>query len=243
MVIERRELGSVFNEIKTQHKPAFRSEGRAKVGRLKNVQYLIKGTITDFGHVSSHRGNFGGLGWDLFGAGTRAVMGMTMYVVEVESGEIICSESITESVRAGKTAVKAEYGAVAFGGGTFYRKPLGRATARVIDKAVKRIGNVIASRPWQPKIALVQPGGVIVINGGHARGVAEGTAYDVFEVGEAIIDPDTGDKIGTQPGRVIGRVRVSRVRPKYSEAYITSGKAADFRIGQHCRAVAEVAAR
>jgi curli biogenesis system outer membrane secretion channel CsgG len=242
-VVERPELASVMKELRLQHSGATRGQRRAALGRLKNVQYLIKGTITDFGHVSRRRGMFEGLGLGIFGGGARAVMGMTMYVVDVESGEIICSESLTESVRAGDTAVKAEYKAVAFGGSSFYRKPLGRATARVIDKAVRRIGSVIACRPWQAKIALVQDGGTVLINGGRDRGVEAGLECDVFEAGEPIHDPDTGDRIGTQPGKLIGRIRITRVRARYSEAHIVSGKPEGFRVGQQCRAPGLVAAR
>ena len=90
-VVERPELSSVMSELRLQHSGVTRTQRRAALGRLKNVQYLIKGTITDFGHVSTNRGMFRGFGWDLFGGGTRAIMGMTMYVVDVESGEIICS--------------------------------------------------------------------------------------------------------------------------------------------------------
>ena len=242
-VIERPEIRSVMSELRLQNSGATRKQRRAALGRLKNVQYLVKGTITDFGHVSTSRGLFNGGGWSMFGGSTKAVMGMTMYVVEVESGEIICSESITESVRASDVAVKAEYNSVSFGGSTFYRKPLGRATAKVIGKAVERISNVVACRPWLPKIALVQPGGVIIINGGSQRGVAAGSSFDVYDVGDPIIDPDTGDTIGVQPGRVVGRIRISRVMSRYSQAVIVLGKAAGFRIGQHCRAVQLVASK
>jgi len=242
-VIERPELNSVLKELRFQHTGMTRQQRRAALGRLKNVQYLVKGTVTDFGHVSTRRGFFDGGGWNIFGGGARAVMGMTLYVVEVESGEIICSTSITESVRAGDSAFKAVYKGVAFGGSAFYRTPLGRATAKVITKAVKRITRSIAARPWTPKIALVQPDGTVVINGGRDRRVKVGSEYEVRDVGQPIIDPDTGDRIGTQPGPYRGRVRVVQVHRRYSVALIVDGKAESFRPGQHCRAVARLAKR
>ena len=242
-VIERPELSSVLKELRFQHTGVTRQQRRAALGRLKNVQYLVKGTITDFGHVSARRGFFNGGGWNIFGGGARAVMGMTLYVVEVESGEIICSTSITESVRAGDSAFQAAYKGLTFGSSAFYRTPLGRATAKVIAKAVKRVTRSIATRPWEPKIALVQADGTVVINGGKDRRVKVGTEYEVRDVGQPIIDPDTGDQIGTQPGPCRGRVRVVEVRQRYSIAAIAEGKAGSFRPGQHCREIPRPAKR
>ena len=241
-VIERPEIDSVVRELRFQHSGATRSQQRAALGRLKNVKYLIKGTITDFGHVANTTGflNLDRLG--LFHAGNLAVMGMTMYVVDVESGEVICSESLTESVRASNTKVQAAYQGIAFGGSLFYRTPLGKATGRVIDRAVRRVSQSIASRPWEPKIALVRADSV-VINGGRDRRVRENLRYEVLERGEAITDPDTGDVLGYQAGRVVGTVAVEDVQPLYSVARITQGQSSQFRVGQHCRRTEALATR
>lgn len=234
-VIERPEIDSVINELRFQNTGLTREQRRAPVGRLANVEYLIKGTITDFGHVSSSRGFLGTGNLSIFGGGNRAVMGLTMYIVEVESGEIIASTSLQESVYAGDVTVKAAYQDVAFGGSVFFRTPLGRATARVIDRAVSRVGETITSRPWEPKLALVQADGTVVINGGRDRGVIEGMQYDVFQRGQPIYDPDSGDLIGHQPGKPAGRVRMTEIRKLYSIGTIIAGRSGELTIGQYCR--------
>ncbi len=240
-VIERPEIDSVLRELNFQHSGATRKYNRAEPGRLKNVQYLIKGTVTDFGHVQSQSGFFNLLHWDIFGGGNRAVMGLTMYVVDVESGEIICSESIEQSVRADDLSVKTAYKDVAFGGSVFYRTPLGRATSKVIDKAVKEITSTIAARPWTPKIAMVQDKHTVIINGGTNRDVEAGDKYEVYELGEPIIDPDTGDVIGRQPGSTVARITVIRVCSRYSIADVDSGKTNNLRTGQRCREITQLA--
>ena len=124
-VVERQELASVMGEQKFQRSGATRPQGRAATGRIKNCQYLIKGVVTDFGHVSTNQGGVAsGLG-SIFGGNHRAVMGIILYVVEVESGEVIASESLSESVRASNVSVQAAYKNVAFGGSAFYQTPLG----------------------------------------------------------------------------------------------------------------------
>jgi len=242
-VVERPEIHAVLGELRFQNSGATRKQNRAAVGNLKNVEYLIKGTITDFGHVATNTGFLGLGGLSVFGGKNRAVMGLTLYVVDVESGEIVCSQSIQKSVHAGDLTVKAQYKNVGLGGSTFYRTPLGRATAKVIDEAVKQVSRHIAVRAWEPKIAKINGDGTILLSGGVERGVQMGSEYQVLAAPETIIDPDTGDIIGHIPGRELGRVRVARVHTGYSLADIIIGRTQDFKIGQLCRKIEYVAAR
>ncbi len=242
-VVERPELDSILGELRLQHSGVTRQQRRAALGRIKNVQYLIKGTITDFGHVSTSRGFLGLGNLDVFGGSNRAVMGMTLYVVDVESGEIVSSESISESVRASDVTVKAAYKDVAMGGSVFYRTPLGKVTTRVIGKAVKRITNAVAAQPWLPKIALIRDDGTVIINGGRDRGLRTGDIYEVFEIGSPVVDPDTGDCLGHQPGKTIGHVQIRRIHPRYSQGQIVLGQADEFKIGQRCRRIENLAAK
>jgi len=238
-VIERGEIGSVMSELKFQQSGATRTQARAKPGRGKNVRYLIKGTITDFGHVTTTSA-FADL--DLLGVfrrSSRAVMGLTLYVVDVETFEIIASQSLCESVRASDVDVRAKYKKIAFGGSVFYQTPLGRATARVIDKAVRRICKTIASRPWVPRLADVRAQtGHVTINGGANRNVRTGDQFEVLQLGRPVIDPDSGDILGRQASKVLGRIRVRQVHDRYAIADIVDGQADGLHIGQTCRPAA-----
>jgi curli biogenesis system outer membrane secretion channel CsgG len=234
-VVERQELDSVMHEVQFQQSGSTRPQGKVEAGRIKNCRYLIKGVVTDFGHVSAASGMWSGLNWDIFGGAHRAVMGIILYVVDVESGEIIASESIEESVRAQDTSVKATYSKVSFGGTAFCQTPLGRATARVIERAVKRITSVIATRPWAPLVAQVQPDGRVIINGGRDHGVKHADQFEVLEAGAPILDPVTGDVIGQHPGKLVGRLVVEQIHPRYSVATLVVGRAADIRPGQACK--------
>lgn len=235
-VIERAELGHVLAEHRLQASGATRPEGRADTGRIKNCQYLIKGTVTDFGHVASDTGSLSGLFWSIFGGSDRAVMGVILYVVDVESGEIVASESIEKTVRAGDVSVQATYGKVGFGGSAFRQTPLGRATADVVEDAVETITDAIANRPWRPRVAQVAPDGTVILNGGRNHGLEQGAEFAVLERGEPILDPQSGDVIGQGPGRRVGRVVVHEVHPQWARATIVVGTKEAFRPGQRCRA-------
>jgi len=235
-VIERAELGHVLAEHRLQASGATRPEGRADTGRIKNCQYLIKGTVTDFGHVASDTGSLSGLVWSIFGGSERAVMGVILYVVDVESGEIVASESIEKTVRAGDVSVQATYGKVGFGGSAFRQTPLGRATADVVEDAVETIAEAIANRPWRPRVAQVAADGTVILNGGMNHGLEQGAEFAVLERGEPILDPQSGDVIGQGPGRRVGRVVVHEVHPQWARATIVVGTKEAFRPGQRCRA-------
>jgi curli biogenesis system outer membrane secretion channel CsgG len=235
-VVERQELGAIMQEHQFQQGGATRPQGKVAKGRIRNCQYLIKGAVTDFGHISTSTGGFSAWNWDIFGGANRAVMGIVLYVVDVESGEIIASENIEESVSARDLQVKAAYEGISFGGSAFYQTPLGRATRKVVERAIGRITTAIASQPWEPQIALVQEDGNVIINGGKDRGVRSGAEFEVLDAGNTILDPATGDAIGRSAGRKVGRLIVHEVKERYSTATIVVGGAPDFRPGQACRA-------
>ena len=234
-VIERAEIDHILGELQLQQSGVTRGDSRAKLGRIKNVRYLIKGVVTDFGHVSSTTARFGSPVLGLFGSRAAAVVGMTLYVVDVESGEVICSESIEKSVSAKSAGVAGQYKGVSLGGSVFHRTPLGRATAAVMTRAVRKITATIASQPWQTKIAQVMPDNTVFLNGGRNRRITIGSEYHVLSPGRAIVDPDTGDIIGHHSIEILARLRVRRVQARFSVAELIEGDGRQLKVGQTCR--------
>jgi len=204
-VIERPDIEALLHEIQFQNSGVTRPQDRARIGQLKNVQYVVKGSITDFSQVAGGSAYAQSSRWRLFGSGDVAVVSIMLYVIQVESGEIISSTRLEQAVHAGRAAVQSVYKDVTFGGSVFYRTPLGQATAKVLDRAVDQVSAAVVARPWEPRIAAVSPGQVI-INGGQERGLRVGAELSVLEAGTPIVDPDTGDTIGQHGGRIIGQI-------------------------------------
>jgi hypothetical protein len=163
-------------------------------------------------------------------------MGMILYVVDVESGEIIASESLQEAVYAGSVNVSARYKGVSFGGSAFNQTPLGEATAHVISRAIAKVTSTIASRPWTPRIAAINSDGSIILNGGADRGLVNGVIFDVLGEGKTLKDPETGDVLGVVDQPTIGQLRVTRVEDRYSFAVGEAG-ASKLAVGMKCRRV------
>jgi curli biogenesis system outer membrane secretion channel CsgG len=221
-VLTRNDLGAVLSELDIQSRPHFREQGKLQQGKLKNVQYLIKGSVTDFAHVKG--GAFRVFSSNLgLGVGSEvAVVSLTLYVIDVESGEIIASKTMEGTASAGSMDFATTYKDVAIGGKSFYRTPLGKATQQVMEQCLEQIAQVIACQHWYPSIVRVNGSGVI-ISGGTDRRVAPGSLWAAYEKGETLIDPRTGDVLGQEPGRYSGRIRVTGVHDKYSTAEILEG--------------------
>lgn len=233
-VVERPELAAVSDEVRLQQSGQTRTHQRATPGQFKNVQYLIKGTVVDFGQVAVSTSFMDwGKRLQAMGASQQAVVSVTLQVVDVESGEIVSSEFLEQAVPAHSVAAQAGYKDVAFGGSVFWRRPLGEAMSRVVDKCVRRVSASVASAPWSPRVAGVQDGQVL-INGGWDRRVRVGTQLDVLGAGGKVVDPDSGDVIGSPAGKPVGRVLVTQVYPRYSVARIISGEASAIEYGQRC---------
>ena len=59
----------------------------------------------------------------------------------------------------------------------------------------------------------------ITINRGEGGGVAVGDTFNVFALGEELIDPDTKESLGREEVKV-GKVKITQVNPKTSTAEI-----------------------
>lgn len=63
-------------------------------------------------------------------------------------------------------------------------------------------------------------GDQITINRGDGTGIAKGQTWSVFALGEELIDPDTGEKLGAEEVAV-GKAQIISVTPKFSRARVT----------------------
>ena len=221
-VLTRRELGAVLSEHDLQREPYFRQEGKIQQGRLKNLQYLIKGPVTDFAHVRGSALRVLGSTFGIGGSGNVAVVSVTLYIIDVESGEIVASETMEGTASAGSLDFKTTYQDVVFGGKAFFRTPLGKATQEVMELCLEEIAEVVAVKQWYPSVVKVD-GDQVLISGGKDRHMSLASLWSVYTPGEALIDPKTGDVLGREAGELSGLIRVKKVHDKYSEAEILEG--------------------
>lgn len=87
----------------------------------------------------------------------------------------------------------------------------------------KMLADKIATRTTEaafPAKVVAKTGSLITINRGDGTNIAVGDVYNVYAVSGDLIDPDTGENLGSEEIPV-GRVEVVSVRPKFSQARAT----------------------
>jgi len=232
VVLTRNELGAVISELEIQSDPRFRQQGKLEKGKLKNVQYLIKGAVTDFtpnakgGALRAFGSTFG-----IGASGSIAVVSVTLYVIDVETGEIVASKTMDGTASSSTIMAGGEYKNIALGGKAFFRTPLGEATQEVMDQCLAYISDAIASKTWNPAVVRVE-GNQIYVSGGKDRKISPGSEWSAYVEGEKLIDPQTGDELGKTPGHLSGRLRIVDVQEKFSIAEAVDGT---FAAGQSLR--------
>ena len=81
------------------------------------------------------------------------------------------------------------------------------------------------------RVIAVNSSGEVMVNRGEGAGISEGDVYDVFSEGQELIDPDTGEVLGSEETKV-GRIQIGQVLAKFSKAALVAGAAQK---GQVCR--------
>ena len=237
-VLERDQLNYLLDEIEMQRNGFFRNEGRVPKGRLKNARYLIRGTVNDFCQVSGGSLWYRASKFLAGGSAFTARVSLTLTVIDVESGSIIDAVQCDGDARAKSAYAEGGYDDVRFGGDTFFRTPLGKATSQAISNGLKHIMKKMPPESWKPMVAGVAERQVIV-NGGENRGVKVGAMYRACTAGEPVTDPQTGDVISVIPGKAVAVVRISRVSASASYGEVIQG--GGVQRGQILQPIAETA--
>ncbi len=224
IVVDRRQLNTVVSKIMRQGRDLFRKENSVEHGQLKNARYLIRGVIADFNQTKSASAWFRS---SKAGAGIRgacATVMINLSIIDVETGEILCSIPAEGDAKASSKWVKFDYNNTSFGGEVFFKSPIGKATREAIRQAVFLIIQKIPFDIWKPRIAAALPD-YVVVNGGRNVNLNEGDIFDVREESHPVTDPNTGNVIGRTPGKIIGRIRIISINETTSDGVVLSGEA------------------
>lgn len=223
VVLERHDLNDVLKELDLQQSAVTRKQGKSKYGHLKNVEYIVRGVITDFTVTGDASGWFSNEDVRVRGGRSKARVSMNIKVVDVETGQILTSIESSGKASSGYFGGTVNYKSIAFGGEAYYRTPLGMATREAMDKALSRLMKTLPKKEWQARIADVT-GDVLIINGGKNVKLEPGTLFTAYTEGREISDPVTGNVIHRYPGQAIGRLVVTEVYEQSAAARVTEGR-------------------
>jgi curli biogenesis system outer membrane secretion channel CsgG len=196
-VVERQALELVMKEQGLSAAGAVDPQTAAKVGKILGVKYIITGGIDKFA-INSTSGGIGRLG--VGGQLVQADATINLRFIDTTTAERIVSVSADAEVKKG--------------GGFFRGNSLSRdaewgLASEVIEKVAKDVVTKLvvpttlaritpgkgAASGLEARIAKVD-GNRAWLNIGASSGVKVGHKFGVFNIGEAIVDPDTGASLG-----------------------------------------------
>jgi curli biogenesis system outer membrane secretion channel CsgG len=222
-VLERETLGDVVEEQDMAASGRFQKSQSARTGKLTSAQILIKGTVTEFEAKSSGSGSGIGIGGVRIGSDKgEAHVGLIIRLIDTTTGEVLNSKRVEGKAQSGGFKLGLDLGSVDFGTDSFKKTPLGKASQIAIDNAVEYIASELRDLPFQGSVIKYDSGGEVFISAGQKVGAQVGNKFTVYSVGEELVDPVTGELLGSEEEE-IGTVEIYQVKEKYSKAKIVSG--------------------
>jgi len=223
-VIERQAIEKIMQEQRLGQSGAVTPQSAAQVGKLLGVEVAIIGSVTEFGYKKSSVGGF--LKKKGFGLGLQkasAVVGIDVRFIDTNTGEILAADNIRKEET--KKGLKIDTRQFSFKNKNAFDESLvGKATRKAIKAIMGKLEAQAKDLPWQAKIIKVS-GNTLYINAGSIAGVNVGDVFDIYTLGEELIDPDTGLSLGAEEKK-IGQIKVidnSIGSGKASKCIIVSG--------------------
>jgi curli biogenesis system outer membrane secretion channel CsgG len=213
-VVERDKLALVMKEQGLAATGAIDPQTAAKVGRILGVKYIITGGISTFtiNTTSGALNALGGVGGKL----VQAKSSVDVRFIDTTTAERVLSVSADGEVKKG--------------GGFFRGNSLSRdAEWGIASETLTKVSNTLVEKltrggyldriqasagAMEGKIIKVD-GNQAWINLGSSSGLKVGDRLRIISVGEELIDPDTGVKLGAQE-KETGTGEVTEVQEKFA---------------------------
>ncbi len=229
-LIEREKLEKVLDEQKLGASGAVTAQTAAKIGRLLGAQYIITGSVTEFGVKDSKIG-VGGLEKVLpFGGGAKVSKNTARVAIDVRAIDTTSAQIVAAAKGEGSKSSAEFKGDLSiapsfdFGKEGFDETIIGKAARKAVDEVAGALSKKFDEAGGGAVKIIKITGKQIYINSGGADGEKEGHVYGIYRMGEEMIDPDTGESLGSEETK-IGTAKVVKVTPKYS---VAETKAADL---------------
>jgi hypothetical protein len=148
-------------------------------------------------------------------------MTVIVRILDSSTGEVLESVSIEHESESGGQSISGSAYGVSFGTDSAEMKYWGKITEEVITLAVDEIVERAHNIPLKGKLIRVD-GDTIYTNVGDRNGVNPGDTFSVYAPGIELVDPDTGESLGSDMSKV-GSIRLVNVQEKFSGAVTETG--------------------
>lgn len=222
VVIERQALQDIVGEQELGQTGLVKQETAAKVGQVLGAQIIVRGVVSEF--EQSESGGGGGLdigGFRLGLSSSNAHVAVDIRLIDAATGQVLQSHNAVGKAESSGMGFGVAKGDVNFMAEGFKKTPIGQATRQAIHDAVKFIIDTMERMPFAAKVIKFE-GGKVTINAGSTTNIKPGMKFYAYSLGEEIVDPDTGLKLGSEE-KLVGTVEVRDVKDKFSIGYLTTG--------------------
>ena len=214
-------LGTPFKYLRIPRKEqAFAKSGlaagdAAAEGQLSNAQSIVKVTVESFS----------------FGRSATKIPNLEGKYKVQDSASIALNVQILDTTKGtvtGAFPVKASSAS-----GTSIRNGVGGASKSILEQTMAKAAGNLANQLSDtifPITVIQVKGKRIWVNRGNDSGMKMGERFIVFEPGEDLIDPQTGENLGSAEMEV-GEAKVTRINPKVTVLEVTKGDPAQIAQG------------
>ena len=224
-VLSRSDLADIVKEQDLGASGNVDAKTAAKAGKLSRAKYLLVCTVDDFQDYYE-KAVFEGTGRSASKRVFRFSIVGKMY--DSSTGKLIESANFQTGNDTFKLIQQERNYSV--NNGLLSDEMMVAISRSMAEKIANHVVDVIF-----PAKILIKRDNVVTINRGEGGGVAEGDTFNVYALGEEMIDPDTKESLGHEEVKV-GKVKISQVNPKTSMATILEDtgidKGAVLRIAQ-----------
>jgi curli biogenesis system outer membrane secretion channel CsgG len=229
IVLERESLeDGVFAEQDLAASGRMAKSKTAQMGKTLSSQILVKGAVTVFDEGTKASGGggklrVGGVSLGLGGGGGEATVGVDIRIFDTTTGQVLAAKTCKGFAKKKRRGLSiglsgTHHGrpaSIGFGGEKMEKSPLGDATRDAIEQCVRFIIEELNQIPWKGKVIKASPDGEVYINCGARNNTQVGDLFNVYQAGEPLIDPDTGENLGSEE-TYLGKIKVSSVKQKFS---------------------------
>ena len=226
VLVEREKLKNVIEEqdLAASGRTAA-AKKVAQTGMIRPAKYLASGAITEVDSAQS--GGDGALRIKGFKFGLKKKVAQVTTIaklIDTTTGEIVNKKRIIG--KPSGTALDVGYSGAGFGVdlGGFKKTPLGQAAQDAITQAALFFAETMEEYPFEGSVIKTASDGKVIINRGSAYGLEVGQTLVMETEGEVLIDPDTGEVLDEEEGKVIGKLNVAKVKEKVAYCDVIEGE-------------------
>lgn len=220
IVMERANLSQILSEQELKGSKLTDQKTGPALGKLTGVQFLIFGSVTEFG--ASDEG--GGFSMGFAGGGLPFTSGLSrqsksgsvaidVRIVDTTTGRIVDTARVKEKIESSGWDVSSGYQGISLGTNKFIKTPLGAASRSAITKIVHYIARKAEKTAWTGRIVDIGDDEMVYINAGHNSGIKAGDLFMIERVTKTLTDPETGEVLSERK-KAVGSMQVSIVEER-----------------------------